>query len=235
MGEVYKNLEMSMLTITDYKDIPVMDNGEPLVPIADTEDLTAKQRGEDMKKYTGDVVYVRQGVLERLGEAAGLLVAIDGSLSLNVTYGYRAMQVQTKNFKVAKQKFIGQYTGEELDMAAHRLTARPDVAGHPTGGAVDIQITRGGEPIDFGTKMGEFVPDTYTFSPFVSPDAIRNRMLLRTVMMSTGFAPFDGEWWHFSYGDKEWARYCKQPNAIYDQLTFQSSMIANQPEKCENE
>ncbi|MDR3125675.1 MAG: hypothetical protein LBU20_01195 [Candidatus Nomurabacteria bacterium] len=24
-------------------------------------------------------------------------------------------------------------------------------------------------------------------------------------MMSQGFAPYDGEWWHFSYGDREWA------------------------------
>jgi D-alanyl-D-alanine dipeptidase len=234
-SEVYKSLEASMLTIADYKDILVIDNGELLAPVEDTERLTAKQRGGDMTPYTGDVVYVRQGVLRRLSTAAELLVATDPNLSLNVTYGYRALQVQTKNFELAKQKFSGEYTDEELDMAAHRLTARPDVAGHPTGGAVDIQITRGGEPIDFGTKIGDFVPDTYTFSPFIGLEAMRNRMLLRTVMMSTGFAPFDGEWWHFSYGDKEWAKYYKQSNAIYNQLTFQPSMIANQGEKCENE
>lgn len=227
MREVYKNLEASMLTIADYKDIPAIDNEEPLVPIIDTDNLTARQRGEDMMEYTGNVVYVRQGTLDKLGAAAALLVAVDDSLSLNVTYGYRALQVQTKNFEKAKRSFAAQYAGEELDLAAHRLTARPDVAGHPTGGAVDIQITSGSEPIDFGTRIGEFVPDTYTFSPFIETEAMRNRMLLRTVMMSVGFAPFDGEWWHFSYGDKEWARYCKQPNAIYEQLNFQQNMIAN--------
>jgi D-alanyl-D-alanine dipeptidase len=235
MVEVYKNLEMSMLTIADYMEVPVVDNDETLVPIVDTTSLTAKQRGEDMKKYTGDIVYVRQGVLSRLGTAASLLSMADDSMSLNVTYGYRALQVQTKNFEKAKSSFKGRFSGEELDLAAHRLVARPDVAGHPTGGAVDIQITQQGEAIDFGTKIGEFVPDTYTFSPFVEREAMKNRMLLRTVMMSAGFAPFDGEWWHFSYGDKEWARYCKQPNALYKQLNFQPDMIANEGEKCEND
>ncbi len=225
MRNPYENLEMSMLSIHDYKDMPVLDDNEPLVPIVDSVSLTAKQRGEDMKKYTGDIVYVRQSTLDRLGSAATLLIAVDDSLTLNVTYGYRALQVQTQRFEAAKQSFVGQFSGEELDMAAHRLTARPDVAGHPTGGAVDIQITCDEKPVDFGTKIGEFVPDTYTFSPFVSLEAMRNRMLLRTVMMAAGFAPFDGEWWHFSYGDKEWARYTNQLNALYKQLNFQPSMV----------
>lgn len=27
----------------------------------------------------------------------------------------------------------------------------------------------------------------------------------------------DGEWWHFSYGDKEWAYADKMPDALYGQ------------------
>jgi len=227
MIEIYKNLERSMLTISDYQGIEVVDNEEALVPIRDAPGLMARQRGEDMRQYTGDVVYVREGVLNRLGEAASLLLSIDEGLALNVTYGYRALQVQTRNFEAAKLKFAGEYSGAELDMAAHRLIARPDVAGHPTGGAVDIQITRGEEPLNFGTKIGEFVPDTYAFSPFVGREAMKNRMLLRAAMMAVGFAPFDGEWWHFSYGDKEWAKFTNQPNAIYSQLNFQPNMIAD--------
>jgi D-alanyl-D-alanine dipeptidase len=145
--EVYRSLESSMLGIKDYKDMPVIDNGEHLVPIIGTANLTSKQRGEDMKEYTGDSVYVRQGVIDKLGQAATLLVEADNELSLNVTYGYRALQVQTRNFEKAKRSFTDQYEGEALDIAAHRLTARPDVAGHPTGGAVDIEITRQAEPI----------------------------------------------------------------------------------------
>jgi len=100
------------------------------------------------------------------------------------------------------------------------LIAVPEVAGHPAGAAVDIQMLRAGKPLDFGTAIWEFVPDSYTFSPFVSRGAWTNRLLLRRTMMQAGFAPFDGEWWHFSYGDKEWAKYYDKAAAIYDQVEF---------------
>ena len=107
-------------------------------------------------------MYVRQSVLERLGMAAELLCAIDTSLALDVTYGYRALEVQTKNFNRAKQRFENDLSGYELDRAAHRLVARPDIAGHPTGGAVDIRIIDNDVTLNFGTEVGEFVPDSYT-------------------------------------------------------------------------
>ncbi len=232
---IYSNLEQSMLSIEDYASVPVEDNEEQFVTLGGIDGLTATQRGKDMLPYTGNLVYVRSGVAKRLSEAANLLLAIDDSLSLDVTYGYRALQVQTKNFEKQKQRLSTQFSGEALDMAAHRLVARPDVAGHPTGGAVDIQITKTKVPLDFGTSVGEFVEDSYTYSPYIGIEAMQGRMLLRSVMMSAGFAPFDGEWWHFSYGDKEWARYCKQPAALYDQCNFTKDMLANEGEICEND
>lgn len=227
MSDVYNNLEKSMLSIKDYEAIPVIDNGEPLVPIVDTPSLTAEQRGDDMKEYTGNVVYVRRGTLDRLAKAADLLIATDDSMALNVVYGYRALQVQTRRFETVRQSLSDQFSGEELDLATHRMVARPDVAGHPTGGAVDIQILQEGGTMNFGTGISEFVPDSYTFSPFVGREAMQNRMLLRTVMMGAGFASFDGEWWHFSFGDKEWAKYMNQPNAVYKQLDFEPTMLVD--------
>ncbi len=39
-------------------------------------------------------------------------------------------------------------------------------------------------------------------------------------MLTAGFAPFDGEWWHFSFGDREWARFYGAENALYEQIQF---------------
>jgi D-alanyl-D-alanine dipeptidase len=39
-------------------------------------------------------------------------------------------------------------------------------------------------------------------------------------MMQEGFAPFDGEYWHFSYGDKERAYYYCKPYAMYNQVSM---------------
>lgn len=98
----------------------------------------------------------------------------------------------------------------------HRYIAVPDVAGHPTGAAIDVTITDMQDNIlDMGTAPHEFEKDSYTFSPFISQEAWINRQLLRAVMVSAHFAPFDGEWWHFSYGDREWAKYFRKAAAFY--------------------
>ena len=216
----YRQLEAQMLDYTDYADIPLLDTNEPMVPILPTENLYATQYRTEMLPYTGEQVYVRQGTLQRLGRAAALLGLKDDSLQLEVGYGYRALEIQTKNFEIQKERLSSQYQGAELLAMTHRLVAVPEVAGHPAGAAVDIRITQNQQPLNFGTKMWEFVNDSYTFSPYISKEAKRNRMLLRNCMIAAGFAPYDGEWWHFSYGDKEWARYTGDGYAKYGQLDF---------------
>lgn len=36
-------------------------------------------------------------------------------------------------------------------------------------------------------------------------------------MVEAGFAAFSGEWWHFSYGDREWAAIWNKAAALYQQ------------------
>lgn len=219
---IYQLLEDKMLSYPDYASVPVAPNGEELVPIPESDNLTARQIGEDMLSYTGEQVYVRQSVLHRLGQAALCLTDQQPGLQLEVVYGYRALEIQTKLFEYFKAQLEDQYSGQELLAAVHRLVAVPTVAGHPAGAAVDIHMAQDGEPLDFGTKTHDFVPDSYTFSPFINREAWFNRQLLRQAMMAAGFAPFDGEWWHFSYGDKEWARYYGKEAAMYEQVEFRS-------------
>ena len=218
--DVYRLLEEKMLGYTDYVDVPVGPVDEPLVPIPDSCNLVARQIGTDMESYTGGQIFVRYGVLQRLEQAAKLLSEQDTNLQLEVAYGYRTLEIQKRLFEEYKIKLEPEYEGEALLAATHRLIAVPEVAGHPAGAAVDIQITKNGKPLDFGTKIHEFAPDTFTFSPFISKEGWNNRQLLRRVMMQAGFAPFDGEWWHFSYGDKEWARYYGKLAALYWQMDF---------------
>jgi diaminopimelate epimerase len=108
--------------------------------------------------------------------------------------GFRSMEEQKYRFE--EQMAI--YNDVEK---AHKYIAEPTVAGHPTGGAVDVYLE--GMEIDFNDC--DYNPnDTMQYK-------------LRMLMLERGFAPFEGEWWHFSYGDKEWAAYFDKPNAIYEQ------------------
>lgn len=218
--DIYALLESKMLSYQDYAAIPVQPLDEPLVPIRSTPALSAIQLDERMLSITGPEVYVRQGVLQRLERAAALLSAQRPDLALQVVYGYRALTIQKRLFQENKRRLQNTYSGEALLEAVHRLIAVPKLAGHPAGAAVDIRLTKNGQPIDCGTEVWAFVPDSFTFSPFISDGAWQNRQLLRQVMMQAGLAPFDGEWWHFSYGDQEWARYYNQPAALYKQLNF---------------
>ncbi len=221
--EIYNQLEAAALSYADIKDVPVNPKNELLVAIPANPNLTVLQIGEDMWPITGDQIYVRQTVAQKLGEASLALAEADTDLALQVVYGYRALSIQQRLFDGFVERLQDQYTGEALLEAVHRLIAVPTVAGHPTGGAVDIQIVQNSQndqPLNFGTRIWEFVPNSFTFSPFVSAEATKNRLLLRSIMMTTGLAPFDGEWWHFSYGDKEWAKYCGQLAAVYEQVEF---------------
>jgi zinc D-Ala-D-Ala dipeptidase len=225
--DIYKLLEDKMPGYKDYAGIPVRASSETLVPVQDFPGLCARQIDEAMFAYTGRRVFVRGGVLKRLVKAARLLARQRPGLRLEVVYGYRSLEIQKRLFAHYRDEMRDRYSGEELMEAVHRLVAVPEAAGHPAGAAVDVQILKDGSPLDFGTKVHEFAPDTFTFSPFIGRQAWDNRQLLRRVMVSAGFAPFDGEWWHFSYGDKEWAHYYRKGRALYGQTVFSCKDTGN--------
>jgi len=82
-----------------------------------------------------------------------------------------------------------------------------------------VTVTLDGKPVDMGCDYPDFEsPNLHTFAGGLSETQKSNRMLLREAMMNAGFAPFNGEWWHFSYGDREWAAFYGKPNAIYSQV-----------------
>ena len=101
----------------------------------------------------------------------------------------------------------------------HLHVAVPDVAGHPTGGAIDLTLADENDALDMGSAYGDFsTPLYHAFAEGTTEAQRANRMLLRQVMVEAGFAPFTGEWWHFSCGDREWAAIWDQPAALYEQL-----------------
>lgn len=221
--EVYQLLEEKMLKYRDYADVPVVEVDEVVLFEAIPEQgvLRVEHLDEEMTELLGPSIYVRHPVVDLLYWAGQELKNLDRTLTLRVVYGFRPLEVQQRLHEEVKDQLRQQYPNEaELTEAAHRHAAVPDVAGYPTGGAVAVDLLRGGEPVDLGTPVMQPDRDAFTFSPFISPSAWEARQLLRRAMMAAGFAPYDGEWWHFSYGDKEWARFYREPEALYAQVSF---------------
>ena len=222
--KVYEKLLGKTLSYDDVASKKVVENGEGLVK------LTLPFM--PIESQAGAYPFARATVLKKLKEAQKLLDKKRLGAKLEIIYAYRCPLRQRQLFEMSMEKYSEQAPSiENRKCLVHKKEiAAPDVAGHPTGGAIDLQIVdRHGKPLDFGSKIWEFMDDMMTFSPFISSKAIKNRLLLREIMLEVGFAPFDGEWWHFSYGDREWAKFYDRKNAIYDLMAKESSHPENQP------
>lgn len=219
---VHALLEEKFPRWQDVRSIPVMDNGEKLIDLCAAHGLAARVYETQIRSSSGTRIFVRPGLAERLREAQDWLKDQGLDCRLEVFYGYRSPAIQQETFEKTRIQMglPEQMTDEQMERV-HRFIAVPEIAGHPTGGAVDLTLIddHTGAPLDMGTRPHAFEKESYTFSPFISRGAWINRQFLRAAMMSAGFAPFDGEWWHFSYGDREWAKYWNKSHAIYDQTS----------------
>jgi len=194
-----------------------------IVKYKDLININVVDDGEKLVSFQNNFLF-RKNVVEKLKQVEIQLQSINPNYTIQVLSGFRDMSKQIKMFK-KQLSFISQkrFYQNSIDLyeKVHQYIAVPSVAGHPTGGAVDLLIINKmtKEPIEFGSDYLDFNnPNIKYFSKSISLESRKNRKLLRQIMTQNEFAPFDGEWWHFSYGDKEWAFYYKKPNAIYDQL-----------------
>ena len=217
-----------ILQYTDLITIPVQDNGEPLLEVGDLlPEVLCEYQKKDMLPHVGNRFFLRKGVIERLRSAAVAMKKECYNYRFKLVYAYRHPEIQARYFEARKEQLRlsgSRLTEDELRDRAHLLSASPDVAGHPTGGAIDITLVdETGKEINMGTSIADFSQGEkiLTFCPSVLSEAQENRIFLRRLLMEAGFAPFDGEWWHFSYGDREWAKYYERGSAVYDQIRFE--------------
>lgn len=188
--------------------LPVVDCGEPLVPVP------AGVADPELERPM-----VRAGIAARLAVAQLLLPP---GRVLRVVEGHRAP---------ADQMAIWQRYSAEV-AAAHpfadaterrRLTSRfvspIEVAPHVAGAAVDVTLVdRLGRELDLGTPV-DATPETSNgacfFDAHVGPAARDERRLLGAAMTGAGFVNYPTEWWHWSHGDRYWAWATRAPAALY--------------------
>lgn len=92
--------------------------------------------------------------------------------------------------------------------------ARPDeLSLHNYGAAVDVSIiNENGVLLDMGTPYDFFgdlarpsMENEFYTSGTLSKEAYCNRLLLRKIMIQSGFYPITSEWWHFNACNKAYA------------------------------
>ncbi len=77
-------------------------------------------------------------------------------------------------------------------------------SGHTRGSTVDLTLfdMTTGQDVDMGGTFDFFGERSHSDYTGITDEQYANRMLLRDAMMSHGFKPLKGEWWHFTLRDE---------------------------------
>jgi len=221
------NLELKkILSYDDVAKFPAGDDQEGLVDVTtyDTSIVTTYLK-EDMLEITGEIIYVRNSLAARLAAVNKKLKEL--GLRLKVVYGYRHPEVQERYFLKRRNDIKLQFphfTDNQIDRYTHNFVAVPDVAGHPAAAAVDLTvIDANGDDLDMGSPIADYADPSKitTFTDGLTDVQTENRRILHDLMVASEFAPFYGEWWHFSYGDREWAAFYNK-KALYGAIKFKN-------------
>ena len=221
----YKILEKEFLQYSDLKNIKIKENWEKFVIIPELQNLWAKYFKDDMKKYFDWKIIVRKTVWEKLENISKYLKENFPNLKLIVTYWYRTLEIQTKYFDNKFKKVIEENpdikSKKELIEITHRWVAFPEVAGHPTGWAVDVTLydLEKEKFLDFWTNPWDHSnKKCYLRSPEITKEQKENREFLQKIMLKEWFSPYLWEWWHFSFWDKEYTCFYNKKEAIYKSM-----------------
>jgi len=167
-----------------------------------------------------DAHFVRKSIARMINLAQANLPA---GLNLLIKCGYRTPEVQARQYRKDYEELRLEHPNwdkAKLDIEIVKRTDPPDVGPHCTGGAIDLSIIdTDGRPLDMGTNMGVFNLDTYTYSDTIAPESKLNRNILIDAMSKAGFLNFPAEWWHWSYGDREWA-FANNQTAFYGLIDY---------------
>lgn len=170
-----------------------------------------------------DTCYLREQVISRLARAARHIA--DTGLQLVILDGWRPPAVQQALYQAIFRQVCADHPGED-QAALHRRTRefvsppseeahRPSP--HLTGGSVDVTLSDGtGKLLDMGSAFDEPTPRSYSdaYEKLDSPIRERRRLLF-SAMTTAGFTHLPSEWWHFDYGNQNWAYYSGQSHAIF--------------------
>lgn len=209
--------------ILTYDEMASAEQGasqEPLVDVRKYDpSIVSEHEKSDMQVYTGEAILVRDTVAKKLAEVNKQLRNAN-NLRLRIVYGFRHPKVQEKYFRKRKEVLRRENPSmSEYDLMrlVHDFVAVPDVAGHPMGAAVDLTLVDdSNNPVDMGNAISDYSdPDIIKTFAEVTSEQASYRKILHDAMIAQGFAPFYGEWWHFSYGDREWATFYGTKKAIY--------------------
>ncbi len=143
-----------------------------------------------------DRPYLQPEVAEKLLKASEILRRERPELRIIVYDAARPISVQRRMWKLV--------SGTPQNI----YVSNPNKGGglHNYAAAVDVTLAdKTGTPLDMGTAFDHFGPEAHidkekalVTEGKITPEALENRLLLRSVMTRAGFLTLQNEWWHFN-------------------------------------
>lgn len=213
--------------------IPVVENNDKLVALEESKYIKIIPIWEEVldpfegkayqayikkhPKYTH--IYMRSKVKDMLLEAAKNLPE---NWQLVVRAAHRPLEVQQHLFNALCADIEEQnpkLSKEEILNQARDFVSDPSqkVPPHSSGAAVDVDVidNKTGKLVDFGCEVNTSDETAFIHTKSISKRAQKNRQILLVTMLCSGFASLYTEWWHYSYGDQNWASFYGEKKAIY--------------------
>lgn len=136
--------------------------------------------------YPCAACYLRNEVAHSLIKAQAW--AMKQNLRLIVFDCYRPLKYQQKMFDLVQDP---------------NYVANPQKGSkHNRGTAVDVGLAdMDGHALDMGTEFDDFTDKSHYQAEGLTTEQIKNRKILRDLMLAAQFEPYEKEWWHFNHAN----------------------------------
>jgi D-alanyl-D-alanine dipeptidase len=216
----------------DWEDIraqEIIESGDDLISLSYLPEKILVSPQYQLQNLPGAMseIYARAGLQAKLIEAA---TSLPYGYKFVVFDAWRAVETQQALFdqvQVLTRRDHPEFTDEEVFAYALKFVALPSTdvlkpSPHNTGGAIDLSIVdETGRLLEMGTGFDDITARAETDYFEIHDDtafertARDNRRLLYQIMTNVGFTNYSGEWWHFDYGNQNWAWTSGSDYAIY--------------------
>jgi len=162
--------------------------------------------------------------MDKLNKAAALLPK---GYYLKLRDAYRPLAFQEYYYKKTYKKLkrmYKTYSDRQIKKLLNSLVypLDVDVSPHSTGGAIDVNLTKDlktGHIVKLSTKKLPKYEQNEITNKKIPKEIQKNRKILYKAMTNAGFVNNPEEWWHYSFGDKDWAMSENKKYAIYGKVS----------------
>lgn len=159
--------------------------------------------GEQIDGYSQPRGILTRAAAEALSRVQDALKTT--GLELKLFDAYRPQQA-VEHFK----RWIGDASDLRMKAEFYPKIDKPDLleqgyiarrSSHTRGSTVDLTIVPGDPDVpalDMGSHFDYFGPESWADYTGLSAQQQANRLMLRRLMVQSGFVPFSMEWWHFT-------------------------------------